>query len=535
CEAISIEAEAETEGAVAGAETEVVAAAADSVPARDTAAVVAALATAAVPGNRGGRGSPGNRGGRGSPGNRGGRGSPGNRGGGGGRYFQKDQSRSPATPGDKKPFAQIQPFKGVKAGDRKQQVARRGGGFNGNRGSASAFKRGGGFQGGNRPQQKPSSGGDDDDDEEDEDEDEEGMEGEDDSELEFSSGDDEEGGDEDDDEEDEDDDDLSPELMGKLKQLQKQQKQTAPASAAKSPAGKSRGQKRPAEEASTQAANKQKKQPATSVVAESDPGPPDVVEEIKRLMTESLNCTVFITPIPKGCTQAMLKELSKEIVSSRIPCNPKNKSENRSYAFLQYKDSTTAAKWVNMLNGKMFNGSELVAKMAQTGSVDVATLNTRQLFITNVAKDATKEEVAALFPNATSVKVPTLRDKSTAGFAFAEYAQPADALKALKSAQGAAVRGCKLRVAFGRSASYKNQLAAERKQRKLAADANGDVAGVKQKPEQQPSLPKKPSNQPAAPAAPKQQSQPATTNNKKKNKNKNKKAKLQQKKQALKA
>uniref|UniRef100_A0A1I8J805 RRM domain-containing protein n=1 Tax=Macrostomum lignano TaxID=282301 RepID=A0A1I8J805_9PLAT len=461
------------------------------------------------PGHRGGRGSPGNRGGRGSPGNRGGRGSPGNRGGGGGggRYFQKDQSRSPATPGDKKPFAQIQPFKGVKAGDGKQQVARRGGVFNGNRGSASAFKRGGGFQGGNRPQQKkPSSGGDDDDDEEDEDEDEEGMEGEDDSELEFSSGDDEEGGDEDDDDEDEDDDDLSPELMGKLKQLQKQQKQTAPASAAKSPAGKS-----------------------------SDPGPPDVVEEIKRLMTESLNCTVFITPIPKGCTQAMLKELSKETVSSRIPCNPKNKSENRSYAFLQYKDSTTAAKWVNMLNGKMFNGSELVAKMAQTGSVDVATLNTRQLFITNVAKDATKEELAALFPNATSVKVPTLRDKSTAGYAFAEYAQPADALKALKSAQGAAVRGCKLRVAFGRSASYKNQLAAERKQRKLAADANGDVAGVKQKPEQQPSLPKKPSNQPAAPAAPKQQSQPATTNNKKKNKNKNKKAKLQQKKQALKA
>ncbi|PAA62094.1 hypothetical protein BOX15_Mlig031596g1 [Macrostomum lignano] len=338
--------------------------------------------------------------------------------------------------------------------------------------------------------------------------------------------------DDDDDEDDDDDDDeeeaAPPAKLAKTdasaKQQQKQQQQE-----------QQRGQKRPAEEASTQAANKQKKQPATSVVAESDPGPPDVVEEIKRLMTESLNCTVFITPIPKGCTQAMLKELSKEIVSSRIPCNPKNKSENRSYAFLQYKDSTTAAKWVNMLNGKMFNGSELVAKMAQTGSVDVATLNTRQLFITNVAKDATKEEVAALFPNATSVKVPTLRDKSTAGFAFAEYAQPADALKALKSAQGAAVRGCKLRVAFGRSASYKNQLAAERKQRKLAADANGDVAGVKQKPEQQPSLPKKPSNQPAAPAAPKQQSQPATTNNKKKNKNKNKKAKLQQKKQALKA
>lgn len=258
-------------------------------------------------------------------------------------------------------------------------------------------------------------------------------------------------------------------------------------------------------------------------------------------MSRSAKSTVFINPIPKACTQAMLKELSKDCVSSRIPFNSKNQT-NRSYAFLEYKDETTASKWAQQLNGKLFNGVELHAKLAANDDFDVASLNTRQLFITNLAKDATKEEVATLFKTASSVKVPTLKDKSTAGYAFADFTDPADALKTLKALQGATVRGRQIKVTFGRSQNYKKQRIEENKKR--YAEIKASTTGVSEKQPgqanqtQQPAKAKPPpqSTQAKQPQQPPKQavSAPAATGaqqaagGKKKKKNKNKKIKQEQ-------
>ncbi|KAH6941906.1 hypothetical protein HPB50_023715 [Hyalomma asiaticum] len=167
---------------------------------------------------------------------------------------------------------------------------------------------------------------------------------------------------------------------------------------------------------------------------------------------ESLdNCRLFVGGIPREKNRVEVLEEMRRVTSGVedviLYSDPKNRSLNRGFAFVEYKDHRAAAvARRRMIPGKMtlFGGYEVAVDWAQPEPiVDEETMSkVTTLYVRNLLLSTPADVVREAF--SLQGQVCVFRVKKIRDFAFIHYDNREDAAMALKAMKGAVIDGSRV-------------------------------------------------------------------------------------------
>jgi multiple RNA-binding domain-containing protein 1 len=207
------------------------------------------------------------------------------------------------------------------------------------------------------------------------------------------------------------------------------------------------------------------------------PGPlPAAIQEVPKLgkAEESSSCTLFVRNLNFATTTSGLVDAFRPLsgfLSAKVKTkvDPKRPQEilSMGFGFVEFSSNENARAALASMNGHQLDNHELLVQTSRK-STDAAEeqrhkdnskkaeAHKTKLIIKNLPFEATKKDVRALFSaygQLRSVKVPQKFDRSTRGFAFADFTTSKEAESAMQALRDTHLLGRRLVLEFAEEES----------------------------------------------------------------------------------